>query len=85
MAVILKISGLGLAKQLDKNSYTRTYCGNLLFMAPERINGLQYNYKCDIWSIGAIFFNLITGLPPFTGDSKDQFIKNVAKGDVNFP
>ena len=34
-------------------------------MAPEIVNGFIYNNKCDIWSLGVIFYILLFGKYPF--------------------
>ena len=42
--------------------------GNPVYEAPEVLNN-SYNEKCDIWSIGVIFYYLLSGELPFMGDS----------------
>lgn len=42
-----------------------TFCGTPLQMAPQILEGKKYNYKCDIWSLGVVFFEMLTGLTPF--------------------
>ena len=54
-------------------------------MAPEVLKkDEEYDYKCDLWSIGAITYVLLTGRPPFTGSqdstSIDEFSNKVMKG-----
>jgi serine/threonine-protein kinase ULK/ATG1 len=34
-------------------------------MAPQILERLSYTTKCDIWSIGIIFFEMIVGVPPY--------------------
>jgi serine/threonine-protein kinase ULK/ATG1 len=42
-----------------------SYCGTPLNMAPEILEKKIYNNKVDIWSLGVILFELVTGSPPF--------------------
>lgn len=73
----IKIADLGFAKQLNHEEVTDTICGTPLQMAPEVITGKHYNHKADVWSLGIVFFELITGFTPFMGKNKDDLIKNL--------
>ncbi|XP_031826001.1 eukaryotic translation initiation factor 2-alpha kinase isoform X2 [Nomia melanderi] len=42
-----------------RNSLHTAYVGTHLYMSPEQINGLGYNYKVDIYSLGIILFELL--------------------------
>ena len=44
-----------------------TFAGTLDYMAPEVIEGKDYDNKCDLWSIGVIAFFMLCGKPPFMG------------------
>ena len=46
-------------------------------MAPEVLNGKRYNHKADVWSLGIVFFEMITGYAPFTGRDKNDLKKNL--------
>jgi serine/threonine protein kinase len=54
-------------------------------MAPEVLNGKKYNHKADVWSLGIIFFEMITGFMPFTGSSKRDLSRKLEQGDYKFP
>jgi serine/threonine protein kinase len=54
-------------------------------MAPEVLNGIKYNHKVDVWSMGIVFFELITGFTPFTGRDRDDLKKNLEKGTYKLP
>lgn len=62
----IKIGDLGISKQLKgKNQLTSTYCGTPLFMAPELFMSEPYDYKVDIWSLGIVMYELLSGFSPF--------------------
>lgn len=41
-------------------------------MAPEILEKRSYNYKADIWSLGVIIFELLTGHTPFMAKDKNE-------------
>lgn len=54
-------------------------------MAPEIVTGCLYNLKADIWSLGTLLFNLITGTYPFKGRNLDELKANLKKGAYKIP
>ena len=71
---IVKIADLGLAKKVHhEGGFAQTSVGSPLYMAPEVLTGKKYNYKADIWSIGTVLFEMVTGFPPFIGKNLDDF------------
>lgn len=54
-------------------------------MAPEVLNGKRYNHKADVWSLGIVFFEMITGHTPFTGRDKNDLKRNLEKGLYKLP
>ena len=78
------IGDLGFAKEM-KEDLTQTMCGTPLYMAPEILKGHQYDSKVDVWSLGTIFYEMLTGFTPFTGTSKDDLKKNLENGNYRLP
>ena len=46
-------------------------------MAPEILKGKEYNYKCDLWSIGIIIYKLYFGKLPYTGLNEIAIINQI--------
>ncbi|TYH42435.1 hypothetical protein ES332_D11G063400v1 [Gossypium tomentosum] len=75
--LVLKIADFGLSRSLDPGNYAQTVCGSPLYMAPEVLQFQSYDEKVDMWSLGAILFELLNGLPPFHGRTSVQLLQNI--------
>ena len=75
----LKIGDLNVSK-LAKNNMAKTQTGTPFYLAPEIWKDLPYDYKCDIWSVGCIIYELCTSRPPFRGTSMRDLMNNVMTG-----
>ena len=75
----LKIGDLNVSK-LAKNNMAKTQTGTPFYLAPEIWKDLPYDYKCDIWSVGCIIYELCTSRPPFRGTSLKELCHNVMTG-----
>ena len=49
-----------------------TVLGTPLYQAPEIINGLGFDENADLWSIGVILFQMVTGTLPFTARDREE-------------
>ncbi|CAG9310623.1 unnamed protein product [Blepharisma stoltei] len=78
----IKIVDFGIAGIFTGQNGDRSQCGTLLYLAPEVISGLDNTSKpsLDIWSMGCIFYYLLTAQKPFTGNSKKDIIQNILQG-----
>ena len=61
----VKLIDFGLSKQGD---ILKTKLGTPYYVAPEVLTG-RYSMKCDVWSAGVITYMLLTGEPPFSGET----------------
>ncbi|EFJ50438.1 hypothetical protein VOLCADRAFT_58372, partial [Volvox carteri f. nagariensis] len=81
----LKIADFGFARSLQPAGLAETLCGSPLYMAPEVLQLHRYDAKADLWSVGTILFELLTGKPPFNGANHLQLIQNIERGDAVLP
>ena len=78
---IIKIGDFGISKVLDRNhKNTKTQIGTPLYMPPEVIESIKYDYKADIWSLGITFFELMYFSRPFGGNHTINLFMNIIKG-----
>lgn len=80
-----KIADLGFSRKLEINQVAKTSCGTPLLMAPEILNNKGYDHKVDVWSIGCLYFQLLTGSFPFTGRTLPEFRNNLNNGRYAIP
>ncbi|KAA6385244.1 MAG: putative CAMK family protein kinase, partial [Streblomastix strix] len=94
--VIVKITDFGLAREVDTFRGGETQCGTPLGMAPEIMMGSNqnagqqqfqtgYNNKVDIWSLGVLFFQLLTKRYPFEANNIMQLINIIQRPIQNMP
>ncbi|KAF7583757.1 hypothetical protein FOB63_001975 [Clavispora lusitaniae] len=84
---ILKIADFGFARFLPSTSMAETLCGSPLYMAPEILRYEKYNAKADLWSVGAVFYEMTVGKPPFRAANHIELLKNIEKthDKIKFP
>jgi tRNA A-37 threonylcarbamoyl transferase component Bud32 len=86
---VLKLTDFGLAKRLDIRAETRTVAalGTPSYMAPEQVELKigAVDFRTDVYGLGAILYELLTGRPPFRAESPLQTIKQVAEAEPARP
>ena len=76
---IVKILDFGLAKLRGQTKLTKqgTVVGTAAYMSPEQARGEEVDHRTDIWSLGIIFYEMITGKFPFRGDFDPAIIYSI--------
>lgn len=86
----LKIADFGFAKIIGSESLAETMCGSPLYMAPEIMKGRKYTSKSDLWSVGVMMYEALTGIHPFGGASSiyeliEKIERHSKRNTLRFP
>ena len=77
----VSITDFGLARAVDDATMTRTgvIAGSPLYMSPEQVRGEPLDQRSDLFSLGSVMYQMVTGRPPFRGPSTLAILKRVAE------
>jgi serine/threonine-protein kinase len=78
----VKITDFGIARMRSSNVQTQTgmMMGSPKYMSPEQVIGKRADHRTDIFSLGVILYEMLTGAAPFTGESVNAVMYQI----VNF-
>ena len=81
---LLKIADFGIARAVGGTQLTAsgTVLGTAVYSAPEQASGEQVTTAADIYSVGAVLYELIAGQPPFTFETLPELVLKQRTGRV---
>ena len=81
----IKLIDFGCSKLFSKKKHKKIsgIIGTSLYCSPEVVDDL-YDEKCDEWSCGVMMYILLSGEPPFQGDTEEEIFQKIKKCDYNF-
>ncbi|MBI4553534.1 MAG: serine/threonine-protein kinase [Candidatus Latescibacteria bacterium] len=80
---LVKIVDFGLAKLAGQPKLTRvgTTLGTVAYMSPEQARAEEVDHRTDIWALGVVLYEMITGLLPFRGEHDQALLAAIANAD----
>lgn len=88
------IADFGSARILDEKNgeadfesrkRTNSFVGTAHYVSPEILKGEQLTKAADLWALGCIIYQMISGLPPFRAGSEYLIFQKILERDLNFP
>ena len=77
----IKLGDFGISKNLESLKMATTIIGSMDYLAPEIVEGKNYSFEADIWSLGVTFYELMTFKKPFKGNFPGIYLK-ILKDEV---
>lgn len=78
---IVKLTDFGIAQMLDMRRMTVTgqLLGSPAYMAPEHVDGGKLDFRTDVFAVGVVLYQLVTGELPFDGKNPHEILKRIAE------
>jgi serine/threonine-protein kinase len=68
---IIYLTDFGIARHAESTTTTLGFAGTAAYMAPEQIRGEAVTAATDVYALGVMFYEMLTGVRPFRGDEPD--------------
>jgi serine/threonine protein kinase len=80
----IKLSDFGWSVHAPTSRRT-TMCGTLDYLPPEMVNRKEHDEQVDVWTLGILLYEFLTGKPPFEAESEEDTYRRIRNVDLQFP
>ena len=81
----IKLCDFNLAKAgMTKNKRADSFCGSPLYFSPEMVLNLGATYKCDIYGIGLLMYEIIVGYTAYSARNIQELYEKIKRNKINF-
>merc|ERR1719265_2581467 len=82
----VKLTDFGLSKEgIQDNFSAKSMCGTPEYIAPEILNKAGHGKAVDWYSLGALAYEMLTGLPPFYTRDREKLFERIRRGELAYP
>jgi len=83
----IRLTDFGLSKEGISNSSAgaKSFCGTQEYIAPEILKRQGHGRAVDWWSLGALLYEMLAGLPPFYTQNRDILFENICNSELSYP
>jgi serine/threonine-protein kinase len=86
-AGVVKLLDFGIAKDSASHGLTQTggVIGTPTYLSPEQLSGQPATARADIWALGVLLYEMLTGRPPFQGDTLGGLVLQISNAEFAAP
>mmetsp|Transcript_9722 Transcript_9722/g.21963 ORF Transcript_9722/g.21963 Transcript_9722/m.21963 type:complete len:349 (+) Transcript_9722:79-1125(+) len=82
----VKLTDFGLSKEgIQDNFSAKSMCGTPEYLAPEILDKRGHGKAVDWYSLGALMYEMLTGLPPFYTRDREKLFERIRRGELSYP
>lgn len=82
----IRLTNFHLSKEnVSDSNPVKSFCGSPAYMAPEILHKQATNQALDMYSLGSLLYEMLTGMPPYYNEDTQILYKNIKSAKLTFP